>query len=907
MNLAHSSRRARLARRSLVILATAVFAAVAVPAVAASMQGGADSGVVRATLSNGLQVVIVPNHLAPVVTTVMNYKVGSNEAPRGFPGTAHAQEHMMFRGSPGLSAAQLSAISAAMGGDFNADTQQSVTQYFFTVPKQYLGVALHIQSTRMRGVLDEESLWKKERGAIEQEVARDLSQPEYRAYKKVLARMFAGTPYAHDALGTRPSFDKTNGAMLHHFYDQWYAPNNAILVVTGDVDPAAAMKEIRSQFGDIRAKKLPQRPQFKLQPVKPSTIKSKIDQPYGLVLVAFRMPGYARPKEYAALQVLSQALSNQRGKLYSDLVPTGRALDAGFDTQGMQPASLGFAVAAFPRGADPHKLLGELRGILSHTAKHGVPADLVKAAKRHVLTQAEAQKNSISGQAMQWSQSLAVEGRRSPEEEIHAIEQVTPADVNRVAHEYLDQKHAIVALLSPQGSGKPTASGGGFGGKESFKPSHVSHVKLPGWAAKPLASISVPESTVRPTVYTYPNGLRLIVQPESISHTISVYGRIHNRPELTVPKGQEGVDQVLGQLLQYGTHSMNRVRFRKALDDIGASESAGTDFSLQVLSGHLERGMQLLAANELQPRLPQKAFKVVRRQVAGEAAGRIHSPDFKMQQALRAALYPAGDPTLRHATPASVRGLTLKDVQAYYHKVFRPDLTTIVVIGDITPAKARQMVGRYFGDWKAHGPKPPVELPSVPSNKPQTVNVPDPSRVQDQVVMAETLGLTRTDPAYYALTLGNQVLSGGFYASRLYHDLREERGLVYTVHSDIDANRTRGHLVVGFGADPDKVQPARRIIVHDLAAMAHSPVHESELHRAKAELVRQIPLSESSVDSIADGLLSRSTEGLPLDEPIRAALHYLSLDATGVQKAFRKYVRPSDLVMVSKGPAPGGH
>jgi len=861
--------------------------------------------VVRATLSNGLQVVIVPNHLAPVVTTVMNYKVGSNEAPKGFPGTAHAQEHMMFRGSPGLSAAQLSAIGAAMGGGFNADTQQSVTQYFFTVPKQYLGLALHIQSTRMRGVLDKESLWKKERGAIEQEVARDLSQPEYRAYKKILARMFAGTPYAHDALGTRPSFNKTTGAMLHHFYDQWYAPNNATLVVTGDVDPAAALKEIRSQFGDIKAKKLPQRPQFKLQPVKPVTINSKIDQPYGLVLVAFRMPGYASAKEYAALQVLSQALSNQRGKLYSDLVPTGRALEAGFDTEGMWPASLGFAVAAFPRGGDPHKLLGELRGILSHTARHGVPADLVKAAKRHVLTRAEAQKNSISGQAMQWSQALAVEGRKSPEEEIHAIEQVTPAEVNRVAREYLDQKHAVVALLSPQGSGKPTSSGGGFGGKESFKPSHVSQVKLPEWAARPLASISVPKSTVRPTVYTYANGLRLIVQPESISHTVSVYGRIHNRPELTVPKGQEGVDQVLEQLLQYGTHSMNRVQFQKALDAIGASESAGSDFSLQVLSGHLQRGMQLLADNELQPRLPEKAFAVVRQQMAGEVAGRIHSPGFKMQQALHAALYPAGDPTLRHATPKSVRSLTLKDVRAYYRKVFRPDLTTIVVIGDVAPAKAKQIVGRYFGDWKAHGPKPPVELPPVPPNKRHTVNVPDPSRVQDQVVMAETLGLTRTDPAYYALTLGNQVLSGGFYASRLYHDLREERGLVYTVSSSIDANRTRGHLVVGFGADPDKVEPARRIIVHDLTAMAHSPVHESELHRAKAELVRQIPLSESSVDSIAEGLLSRSTEGLPLDEPIRAALRYLSLDAAGVRKAFRKYVRPSDLVMVSKGPAPG--
>ncbi|MCL5281084.1 MAG: insulinase family protein, partial [Planctomycetes bacterium] len=112
------------------------------------------SDVSRATLDNGLRVIVVRNTLAPVATTVMNYLVGSNEAPPGFPGTAHAQEHMMFRGSPGLTAGQLADITASMGGMFNADTQQTVTQYFFTVPADDLDVALRIELIRMRGVLD---------------------------------------------------------------------------------------------------------------------------------------------------------------------------------------------------------------------------------------------------------------------------------------------------------------------------------------------------------------------------------------------------------------------------------------------------------------------------------------------------------------------------------------------------------------------------------------------------------------------------------------------------------------------------------------------------------------------------------------------------------------------------------
>src|ERR1700735_4495364 len=198
----------------------------------------ADPNVLRATLENGLRVIIVRNTLAPVVATSVNYLVGSDEAAPGFPGMAHAQEHMMFRGSPGLSTEQLANISAVMGGNFNANTRESVTQYVFTVPAEDLDVALHIEALRMSGVLDSESEWKQERGAIEQEVAQDLSDPDYVLYEKMRAEMFAGTPYAHDALGTRPSFNATTGAMLHDFYRTWYAPNNAVLVITGDVDPA---------------------------------------------------------------------------------------------------------------------------------------------------------------------------------------------------------------------------------------------------------------------------------------------------------------------------------------------------------------------------------------------------------------------------------------------------------------------------------------------------------------------------------------------------------------------------------------------------------------------------------------------------------------------------------------------
>src|ERR1039457_4750365 len=286
--------------------------------------------VTRTTVKNGLQVVIVQNTLAPVVTTQVNYLVGSNEAPPGFPGMAHAQEHMMFRGNPGLTPDQLSSIIAAIGGNFNAQTQQSLTQYFFTVPVEDLETALHVEAIRMRSVLDSDKAWGEERGAIEQEVVQDLSNPQYDLQTRLLSKLFEGTPYEHDALGSVPSFDKTTGAMLKKFHDDWYAPNNAILVISGNVNPHRTLAVVKRLFESIPQKKLPARTRIDIAPLKPADIELDSDLSHGLAVVAYRFPGFASP-DFAAGMVLSDVLSSQRGKLYA-LVPEGKALSADFDS-----------------------------------------------------------------------------------------------------------------------------------------------------------------------------------------------------------------------------------------------------------------------------------------------------------------------------------------------------------------------------------------------------------------------------------------------------------------------------------------------------------------------------------------------------------------------------------------------
>ena len=192
---------------------------------------------------------------------------------------------------------------------------------------------------------------------------------------------------------------------------------------------------------------------------------------------------------------------------------------------------------------------------------------------------------------------------------------------------------------------------------------------------------------------------------------------------------------------------------------------------------------------------------------------------------------------------------------------FRPDLTTIVVIGHITPVQARTVIEKYFGSWSAEGPKPETLLPAVPLNKPSNVAVPNSSRVQDAVTLAETLQLRRSNPGCYALNLGNHVLTGAFYATRLDRDLRESTGLVYTVDSALEAGRTRSIFAVSYGCDPGNVSKARAIIERDLKEMQTQPIPNDEFVRAKVLLLRQIPIAESSVQSIAQGLIYRTAAG----------------------------------------------
>jgi zinc protease len=899
------ARRGRLALPCLLTLALLDSGAPAAPLAGDAPPPGrtaAPAEVARETLANGMRVVVIRNRLAPVVTVELNILAGGDETPAGFPGMAHAQEHMAFRGCKGMSADQTAAIYAELGGQNNADTQQNITQYFATVPASDLDVALEAQAACLEDIDDSNGEWAAERGAIEQEVSRDLSNPTYKFIARLNEDMFAGTPYAHDPLGTKRSFDATTGEMLKSFYRTWYAPGNAILVIVGDVDPGATLDKVRRVFGSIQSHSTPARPAVDLRPVKSESFTLDSNLPYVLTFIAYRFPGTSSP-DYAASQVLADVLGSQRADVYG-MVPAGHALAAEFGVaEPYEHASVGYGVVALPAGGDAAAALAEMRGILERYARDGVPEELVLAAKRREVADAEFQRESIPGLAAAWSNALAGEGRASPDEDVAAIERVTPADVNRVARRYLATGNSITATLKPVPSGQPVASKG-FGGAEQLTAAPTKPVELPAWAAGDLVRLKVADEATAVSDTTLPNGIRLIVKSDPTVSTVSVFGSVKHDFGLQTAPGQEGIADVLGTLFTYGTRTLDRLAFSKALDDIAANETAGYAFSLTVLAPDLSRGVELLADNELRPALPEKAFEVVRRQTAQFVAGNLKSPEYRTRRALDTALLPPADPSLRQPTPESVSRLTLADVKAFHAATIRPDLTTIVVIGAVSAPDARSIVEKWFGGWQASGAKPETTPAAVPPNKPASVAVADAEAVQDTVYLAEQLKLDRFSPDFYPLELGTHVLGGGFYATRLYHDLRQVTGYVYNVDVHLDAAKTRALYEVAYGCDGDKVSKARALIERDIEQMRTQEVSAQELHQAKALLLREIMLNESSEESVAHGYLARAELGLPLDEPAIASRKFYALTAADIKAAFARALRPGDWVQVVRGPAP---
>ncbi len=892
------------------------FAALASLLAASTASGGAAAGdpgsgpaaqstVTKATLGNGLRVVIVRNPLAPVVSTNMTYLVGSRDDPSDVPGMAHAQEHMMFRGTKNLSTAELGTLATALGGSFNAETSDTLTQFEFNVPATDLDAVFRVESDRMRDVLDAQSEWATERGAIEQEVLADETHPGADLFRDAKALAFAGTTYAHDGVGTRAAFDRLTGDRLKQFWSQWYAPNNAVFVIAGDVDPDKTLAMVRARFDAIPKKDVPAHAAAHFAPVRRTMFRRPSSLVYPLAVVGYRMPGVG-DADFLPSYLLQLVLDSSRGPLHN-LVDSGEALDGSWLSEPYVPgAQLGFATAALRPGADPVAMTQRLEQILHGYAANGVPRELFETTQRHAIADQELSRNSISSLAGDWATTIALDDEPSIEREQQLLAGVTLADVDRVAKKYFSPAHAILGALTPSATASQD-SAPEAPSQHSEKPLAVQPAvtQLPPWAAALVDHVVVPEDRPMPVATTLPNGMRLVVEPESISDSVFVYGNVRTNRFIQEPQGQEGVASLLSTLFEYGSEKRERSAFVRAADDLDTEISTGTRFAVQTTSHSFDRAVDLLAEGELHPRFDETTFESSRSRAVQELETTLGGTAYVIARRTAEKLLPEGDPELREETPRGMASLSLADVRSYYDKTFRPDLTTIVVIGNVTVAAAQAAVARAFGGWHAEGAPPSLDLPRVQQNAAADVRLSPPASRQDNGILQEMLETDRGDPAYYALQLGNAILgggSGGPEQSRLFRDIRQNAGLAYSIGSELSADRTRARFEISYASLPSNEARIASLSIADVEKMRTDVPGSFELDLAKASIVRRSIVDDGAIEGVGAELLGAASDGMPLDQGTLDARAFVATTGTAVRDAMAKYVHPDRFVHVVIGP-----
>jgi zinc protease len=419
----------------------------------------AAAGTVEHALENGLRVIVKQDRRAPVVVSMLWYRVGSVDEVNGVTGVAHVLEHMMFKGTKTMPPGEFSRLIAAAGGRDNAFTGRDYTGYFQTLHKSQLPLALKLEADRMANLqLTDEEFAKEIKVVMEERRWRTDDRPRSMLYERLMATAFMAHPYRNPIIGWMSDLESMTAQDARDFYDEWYAPNNAVLVVVGDVAPQEVFELARQHFGGIRAKPLPPRkPQ--LEPpqlgIKRLTVKAPAELPY--VLMAYRVPALRDPaKEWEpyALEMLANVLSgNAAARLPRTLVRGERLADsagASYDGIGRGPALFYMDGVPGP-GRTVEELEQGLRRELRRIAEEGVAEDELARIKSQAIAARVYEQDSMFFQARQIGvMEMAGLSHTALDLILERLKQVTAEQVQAVAKKYFSDDQLTVAYLDPQ-------------------------------------------------------------------------------------------------------------------------------------------------------------------------------------------------------------------------------------------------------------------------------------------------------------------------------------------------------------------------------------------------------------------------------------------------------------------------
>jgi zinc protease len=445
------------------MMRTGLWKWLAIPALLFAVTAHAE--VFEKTLHNGLRVVVKEDHRAPVVVQEVWYHVGSMDEWTGKTGIAHALEHMMFKGTRSVPAGEFSKRIAAAGGRENAFTSYDYTAYFQQLHKSKLPLAMKLESDRMQNLLVSDQEFAKEiKVVMEERRWRTDDEPHSLLSEQLMATLFEQHPYHHPVIGWMSDLQALTADDVRAWYRRWYRPNNAVLVVAGDVNAKEVFALAQRYYGGIPQRPVPPTQNFSEPPqlgIKRIVVKAPAELPY--LIMAYHAPTLRDPAhdwQPYALEVLAGILDgNDSARLNKALVreqQLASSVDAGYDPLARGPSI--FTLEGTPsEGKTVADLEAGLRAQIGKLAKDGVSEDELKRVKAQVTASEVYKRDSVFYQAMQIGQleSIGLSYRDIPLM-LQKLQAVTAQQVQQVAREFFKDDNLTVAVLDPQPlSGKP--------------------------------------------------------------------------------------------------------------------------------------------------------------------------------------------------------------------------------------------------------------------------------------------------------------------------------------------------------------------------------------------------------------------------------------------------------------------
>ncbi|WP_295517066.1 pitrilysin family protein [uncultured Stenotrophomonas sp.] len=827
----------------------------------------------RFTLPNGLRVVVHTDRKAPIVAVHLWYRVGSGDEPAGRTGFAHLFEHLMFRGTEHYRDAYYGPLQRVGATDVNATVTPERTNYMQVVPTTALDLALWMESDRMGhllGAIDQKAL-DTERGIVGNEKLQRRGVPYGLVWEQLSRSSYPpGHPYHHSTFGSAGDLQAATLADVQDWFQTWYGPNNAVLVLSGDVGAEEARKKVESYFGHI-----PPAPEVTRASVdvarRASTTREILSDQVALARVHRTWNIAARgTSDFDQLRVLAHILgggnASRLGKrlVHADQLATDVTAEAGG-----QLGSRLMIVANVRDGVDPSAVETAIEAELQRLLKDGPTGDEVqrtRTAMRAEFVKSIERNGGMDGKAEVLAACEVFEGdagcyRRSAD----VVASVTPDQLVRVARRWLGQGDHILTVIP----GARAAFA-----EEAEPAGAASHAHTPTEPYRVPVS-GVDRSAGPPFPETFPELRFPSIKRAKLSNgTQVILARREDVPLIRMsyqfpvdPAGTPGLADMAFSMLAEGAGGYDALAFAARAESLGAELGSSVDVgssavALVSLSDTLDDSVALYADMLRRPRFEPVAMERMRAAKVGALGEEAASPQRLATRLFPALLYGLDHPYAQafnaQGTVASVEALRRNDLVAFHRAWIRPEQGTLVVVGDTTLQTLIPVLERHLGDWRGSGGVPEVRFDDrVPAQAGPRVFLVDSPGAPQATLVAGQLVAPSSDPQTLAFEVANSVL-GGSPSARLNMNLREAKGWSYGVISNAaNAPIARPWRAVA-PVQSDRVADAMAEIQREIAEYASgpAPARQDEVARFRDSQVRRLAggfeTREAIVSEIAD-------------------------------------------------------